>query len=200
MDSGTVFEIELPFQMGYSYARYVDISHIIGRVWDSSMLKVYNHTSGSPLEDVEFLKSVDLLFGPTLLVRKPTRRTTGWKVVGKFLMDDDYIVPNFKTTHRFPYIVEDESKIDLWLIVALGKSEEPMPYDRISHLEQPVLQGIDQIEARIVMEILRNRGEDPLKFYEWEELEDHIKRVYLRMINVPKYSDIPNLIRGVASE
>lgn len=196
IESGVILEIELPMGFGYAYAKYVDIHLLIGRYFDSSLLKVYDFISKEPIKNIDLFKDKDLLFGPALLTGKPSVRKTGWKAVGKYLTDDDFKVPFFKSVNKFPYIVENESLIGPWHLVTLGVSEVITPYEKIKHLEQAVLEGSDQIEARIVMELLRRDGREINKFYELNKVEPHIKRVYLRMINVPIYSTIPKEIRG----
>jgi len=201
VESGHIFEIPLPFDFGFAYGKYLDVSMIMGHKFDGHHFKVFNLISQEPIKSIDDLKNCDLLFGQIILVGKPNIRGKNkrWKAVGKELNELDLVVPDFKSALVFPYIVEDESKIDgdRWDICRRDKSIKAT-YNQLSHLEQPTLYAQENVEIRIVMEILRQRGDNPLKYY--PDAEDYIVRTYWKMINVPIYSTIPKEIRGRAIE
>jgi hypothetical protein len=195
--NGSILEIPLDNELGFCYAKYIDLSSKINRNFGSQLLKVYAIASINPIKDIEYIVNNDLLFAPILLSGKPTTRgQKAWKVIGNKLAESDNEIPIFKSARCFPYIVEDESKIGPWQYVELGKDETLIEYGKICHLEQNTLHNEEQVVARIVMELLRSEGRDVYEYFGFDGNESSLYGVYLKMKNVPIYKSIPEIIRG----
>ncbi len=198
MESGSIFEIPLQFNYGFGYGKYINISHIIGRQFDANLFRVFDFVSQKPIGNIRDIIKYDLLLGPLILIgTPPVRGQHKWKFIGSNLKESDLNIPDYKYTLHFPYIVEDESSIGPWSYTRnITEVSKPISYEKVKHLEQPTLHAPDQIASRIVMEMMRKSNIDPMIFFKDEE--EYIKRVYLKMINVPIYSTIPKEIRGKA--
>ncbi|MCD4793450.1 MAG: immunity 26/phosphotriesterase HocA family protein [Bacteroidales bacterium] len=197
IENGTILEIPLDKEFGFAYSRYLDISSSINREFGSDLLMVYSNTSLNSINDINDIIKSELLFAPVLIDGKPSiKGKNKWRIIGNYIDKSDDFIPDFKSARCFPYIVEDESKIGPWNLVKLGIDEIETDYHKIKHLEQNSMHSEDQIVARIIMELLRTKGIKIEDYFNFSKEEEHIKRTYFKMKNVPIYSKVPKEIRG----
>jgi hypothetical protein len=195
--TGSVFQFYLPEIKRYAFCKYFDFTHI--SKFHGLLAKVFDHFSDKEQNTLDGLKNSDWLFGARSMHRWPNlRKDSGWKSLGIMSSPEDEFVPDFKGVQSAHVIVEDESKIGPWYpihnLIQRGRNCE---YAAVHHLENKVLTVASlSLSWRTGMEYCRSRNLPVDEYYDLSDLGQ--KLVYLQMINVPAYKDIPIEIRGKA--
>lgn len=196
LESGNIYEIPLANSWGYGYCRYINVSNLIGRAFGSHMIEVFDFCSENPFRDIDYFKSVDLLFGSVFLNGTPRiKGDNKWIYLGNIYREIE--LPEFKTNNKIPFFHDDESLIFPWFVVNYKNNTKiEKEYFKIKHLEYPNMLSDLQIRSRIVMEILRKQGKNVLDYFDIEKEGDAVRFAYYLMKNIPIYSEIPKEIRG----
>lgn len=194
--TGSVFQFYIPQIKKYAFCKFFDFKHL--SEFHGLLAQVYNRFSDEEDNRIEDLKNCDWLFGARSMHRWPDlRKDTGWKSLGILSASDDNKVPDFKGTHSFPYIVEDESSIERWYVIHDLTKSEDCEYSGVRHLEMKILTTNNGLVERTGMEYCRIYDYDLRDFYDLEE--EGNKYMYWQMINIPIYSSIPKEIQGKAN-
>ncbi len=193
--TGSVFQFYVPEIKKYAFCKFFDFRHLSS--FHGLLAQVFNIFSDVKENSMDDLKTCDWLFGPRSMHKWPNlRKDTGWKSLGILSSPTDEIVPDFKGSHSFPYIVVDESKIGRWYAVHNLVGGEDCDYHKVRHLETMILTTTLGIERRTGMEYCRANGLKVENYYDLEN--DGVQSMYYQMINVPIYKDVPKEIRGKA--
>lgn len=195
--TGSVFQFYVPEIKKYAFCKFFDFKHLSG--FHGLLAQVFDKFADTEDNTIDDLKTCDWLFGPRSMHKWPNlRKDTGWKLLGILNSPNDDIVPDFKGVQAFHSVVEDESKTGPWYSIHnLTQAGDNCDYKHVKHLERIILTTSSLgLVWRTGMEYCRiNR----LKVEDYYDLSDEaIKSVYLQMINIPIYKDIPKEIRGKA--
>lgn len=193
--TGSVFQFYIPEIEKYAFCKFFDFRYLSD--FHGLLAQVFDYFSDQEENSIEKLKNCDWLFGPRSMHKWPNlRKDTGWKSLGILSASNDNIVPDFKGTLSFPYIVEDESKIGRWYVVHNLVGGDECEYEQVRHLETKILTTARDLLDRAGMEYCRING---LKISDYYNLSDTgTLYTYWQMINVPVYATIPKEIRGKA--
>jgi hypothetical protein len=192
--TGSVFQFYVPEIKKYAFCKFFDFKHL--SEFHGLLAQVFDHFTTTENNSLEDLKDSDWLFGPRSMHKWPNlRKDTGWKSLGILSAPDDEIVPDFKGT--LSRVVEDDSKVERWYAIHNLNGGEDCEYRQIHHLERKILTTSSLgVVWRTGMEYCRINGLPVKEYYDLNELG--IKSMYLQMINVPIYKEIPKEIRGKA--
>ena len=193
--TGSVFRFYVPEISKYAFCKFFDFKHLSVQGLIAQVFDRFEDTEDDTID----LKACDYLFGPRSMYRWPNlRKDTDWKLLGILNSAADDIVPDFKDVQAFPTVVADESTIFPWYpIHNLTRRGTNCAYEQVRHLEQMIITTSSLgLVWRTGMEYCRING---LKVEDYYDLNnDGIKSMYLQMINVPIYKNIPKEIRGKA--
>ena len=193
--SGTILEFKVPLNLGYGYCKILDFRNM--RMFDGVLVKVFDHITKEPINDISILSNKDLLFGCRRMPWLPGTRGKGaWKVKGVLIAKEDNAIPDFKYCIKASHLIEDLSKIEPWYAVKNINNYILSSYEKVNHLEDTVVTPRPGIEIRTAMEYCRIHKMDIKKLFELNEPGNNI--TYKQMLNVPIYSTIAPEIRGVA--
>jgi hypothetical protein len=192
--TGSVFQFYVQEIEKYCFCKFFDFKHLSD--FHGLLAQVFDFFSEKEENALESLIGSDWLFGARSMYRWPNlRKESGWKYLGIINSSDDGTIPDFKSANVFPYIVEDESKITDWSVVRNLTDFKDCNYDAIKHLETRVLTVTSlNLSYRTGMEYCRKNNLEVRDYYDLSNTGVH--DMYLQMINVPMYSDIPKEIRG----
>lgn len=190
--TGSVFQFFVPEIKKYAFCKYFDFRYL--SEFHGLLAQVYDHFADTESNYLDDLKEADWLFGPRSMHKWPNlRKDTGWKSLGIMSAPGDEIVPDFKGT--LSRVVEDDSKIDRWYAIRNLNGGEDCKYSQVQHLERIILTTSSLgLVWRTGMEYCRNNGLAVEKYYDLTE--SGLRNMYLQMLNVPIYKDIPPKIRG----
>ncbi len=195
--TGSVFQFYVPEIKKYAFCKFFDFRHLSG--FHGLLAQVFDKFSDTDDNAIDDLKTCDWLFGPRSIHRWPNlRKDSGWEYLGILNSPNDDIVPDFKSAQTFDKIVLDESKVGPWYpIHNLTERGSNCDYECVKHLEQIILTVSSLgLVWRTGMEYCRISGLEVKDYYDLND--ESIRSVYLQMINVPIYKDIPKEIRGKA--
>ena len=194
--TGSVFQFHVKEIDKYCYCKFFDFTHLSS--FHGLLAKVFDVFNQEEKKSIEFLSNADWLFGARSMHRWPNlRKESEWKYLGILHSPDDEAVPDFKSANVFPYIVEDESKIEDWSIVRDLTESKDCSYHAVKHLETKVLTVASlSLSWRTGMEYCRKNNLDISKYYDLSNVG--MQHMYYQMINVPIYSTISASIRGKA--
>lgn len=194
--TGSVFQFYVPEIRKYAFSKFFDFKHLSG--FHGLLAQVFDKFTETEDNSIDDLTTCDWLFGPRSIYKWPNlRKNTGWKLLGILNSPNDDFVPDFKDAQAINTVVEDESKTGPWYPVHnLTERGENCDYEQVKHLEHIILTPTLGLTWRTGMEYCRINGMRVEDYYDLSNAG--IKSLYLQMINVPIYKDIPKEIRGKA--
>lgn len=203
LDSGTVIQITLNNNIGYIFAKVVNMCDF--SEYDLSntfhlIIYPYNYIieKEEDYKEEEFIKSEPLtgpLFVDDILwaIRKKI-----YKIKCEVsLQDYEIIIPAFRSFSAMvfkPVYYEDEATS--WSYFEGGSSRKYFTanYDNVKHLEGNTALGYEAIEMRLSMEILHRSGKNIKDYYkleDWEELS-----LYNNMLYKTPFNEVPDEFKG----
>lgn len=98
LESGSVVSIPLIGNLGFAYAKYIDLLSMNTDSDFPDLIKVFNIRTIQEIINTDDLKNVDFLISPILPAGlRPTIKGGYWKIVGSMLLnDDDRKLPEFR--------------------------------------------------------------------------------------------------------
>jgi hypothetical protein len=194
--TGSVFQFYIPEIKKYEFCKFFDFKHL--SEFHGLLAQVYDRFSDTEDNSIEELITCDWLFGARSMNRWPNmRKDARWKSLGILSGPADDFVPDFKGSHSYPSIVEDESHIKSWYVIHKLVQSEDCDYSQVHHLERIIITTSSLgLAWRTGMEYCRINNLPIEKFYDLNDIG--VKNTYLQMINVPIYKSIPEAIRGKA--
>jgi len=160
-ESGTIFKFELPFGFGNAYCKLVDFSNI--SEYEGITLKIYDHFENDDIKDLALFKEMPLLMNPIPIVKMPSiRGKYAWKKLGILKEDTDAEIPIYKryVSNGFAWETIEEYESRQWFaLVKLREEVGPVSFDKVRHLEELFWRSTITIEKRVVMTLLRTRGD-----------------------------------------
>jgi hypothetical protein len=199
LESGTIFKFNLPFDMGAAYAKVIDFGEVIS--YAHILVYVYDYFDDKEVTSADFFKDVPIYMNPLPIALPPTVRGKGaWKKIGILREEKDKIIPAFKDPvyEGFAFnSIEKYREVEWEARINLKDKIGPLHFDKVRHLEEIFLRSTTTIEKRVVMNILRHKGEDVEAFFNKNMKEGKAWFLdYKTMRYIPLYKDIPEPIRG----
>lgn len=199
---GAIFTIPLLYNLGWSYAKYID-TEVIHPLNDgrknniSSLLQIYNFFSDEKQTDLSLLNEDSLLIDPIGVMRINNRnyREFDWEIIGyKPLTSTDYYMPNVKSYWPPIFRTSNEFKAHMNIFNTANGKGVITTKEKVMHLEFNYIRSMELIMFRITLEYLKLRNidiKDKYGFrYQGEEYE------YNGVFDSPIYSQLPIDIRG----
>jgi len=152
--SGDILQIPLLFNLGFAYAKYIDI-HKIFKANYPSLIKVYEYWTPDKNFALNMIEQSSYLLD-TILVAGilPTIKNNLWTNIGNLpINQNDLTIPKFKT-HEPVWNTEENAK--KWFIVEgfdISNKVEAA-FEQVKHLDTIGAEGTGNIETIISMRIL----------------------------------------------
>ena len=163
--NGDIFQIPLPADLGFAYAKHINLLQINSQAQYPTLIKIYNHRSLVSEKSVEKFINKELILSPLLIagVLQVISEKT-WKVIGNVPIDDgDKIIPHYKR----PEPSEENSREWYYLIDADISKKIKSSYEKVKHLETIGAVGSELVGTKIAMALLQDEG---------KRIEDHFLR------------------------
>lgn len=188
--TGDVCQIILPKELGFAYAKYIDLQEINENYRYPSLVRIFNIRTDDWNINIKQLDNYDLLFSPLLIAGiEPAIKAGDWRIIGNLLLrDDEKKIPNYKLNEngKWFYVIDADKFI--------GKKESK--FDSVKHLETLSATGASLLPTKIAMAFLRDEGK---RVDDYFDLEDYFERIYLEEVNTtPAYYKQSVEIRGKA--
>ena len=152
--SGDILQIPLCFNLGFSYAKYININKIFKANYPS-LIKVYEYWTTERNFDLHKIDQSSYLLDSILVAGiLPTIKKNLWTNIGNLpLNQNDLSIPKFKT-HEPGW--ENEENAKRWIIVEgfdISKKIETS-FEQVRYLDTLGADGSGNIEIIITMRIL----------------------------------------------
>ena len=181
-NSGKIFRLPLDYDLGYAYCQtldYTDIDPFNGRI-----AMVYDLIDKEKRENVDFNKLTQrpTIVGAHPMIKFPNSRgKDAWKLLGKVKLK---IIPLIQFKYHLRATMEkDWTKLTCWRITGIGfeSSNECVNYEKIRHLEIPVLYGKDSLIIRTTMYYLIKNNQKVSNFYNLKEFFE--RTIFIETVN-----------------
>ncbi|MCD9018422.1 immunity 26/phosphotriesterase HocA family protein [Parachryseolinea silvisoli] len=180
---GSVVSIPLFGNLGYAYAKYIDLSKIDSKISVPDIIKVYNFHLREVDVDLVALASSKYLLSPMIVAGlRPTLREGKWLNIGNVDVDNfDLELPDFKDGNT----TYDEIAKQEWFIVrdASLVKRERSTYDKVKYLQPYVGLGTGTIEIRLSMYVILRRKENVEDYFDLND--ERYKWNYMQVIDSP---------------
>ncbi len=208
LESGTVFSIKLNHNLGYTFAKVVNLTDFAKDDLSNTFHLIvypYNYVvdNENDYKQEDFIKSEPLtgpLFVEDILY---SIKNKIYKIVGNTeLKSYEKKVPAFRGFSAMVYgkihYYEDEATD--WNYFERGSPFKRIVanYNQVKHLEDNVALSNEFIERRLTMEVLSRSGKNLKDFYKlenWEEL-----CVYNNMIYKTPFNQVPDNLKGIVEK
>lgn len=194
--SGDILRFPLCNNMGYAYAKYIDLRNF-HNVNYPSMLKVFNYWTKTKDFDFATITQSSYLLQPILVAGiLPTLKNGLWEVIGNHeLTPDDAVINHFKT--YYPSWAE-ETAAKKWYYVIDGdlKNKTEAEFENVKHLELWDAQGTGTIEIKVTMQILLKENLTVSDYFDLEKEKFNLE--YQKALTVPLLSKLPTELQGKA--
>jgi hypothetical protein len=192
--SGDILQIQLPKDLGFGYAKCINLLEFNKEAQYPILIRIYNYRSFVPSEPLQSIVSKDLILCPLLIAGiVPTLSKGNWKIVGVDpVKDEDKIIPHYKRAEP------DEMNPKAWyyLVDADISKKISSSYENVKHLETIGAVGSELVGTKIAMALLQDEGKNIKDYFSLEEYYE--KEFYRQVTTIPVYSKQPKDIRGKA--
>jgi len=188
--NGDIIRIPLSKEMGFGYAKYIDLLSVDPETRYPSLIRVYNFRNMGEDIDVKQFNNTDLLLSPILIAgAEPAIRKKVWKVIGNLpVTTEEEEIPDYK------YI--DESKHYFFVKKADISKKIKSSFENTKHLEPIGAVGAQLIGTKIAMALLKDEGKDVESFF---QLKNYYEQVFFEQLSdCPPYYKQPEFMRGKA--
>ena len=173
---GSVIRIPLLHDLGYAYAKYINLLKISNSVSFPEIIKVYDSLTHDPITHaLELNTKTSYLISPILIAGlRPTLKDEKWVNIGKVdLSEGDTIIPDFKDN----FISDpDLSPSDVYLIKSCSLQNKTLSNQNDTRFLQHFLaEGTGNIEIKLTMYFLLKDGKNLAEFF---DIEGEEKRNY----------------------
>jgi hypothetical protein len=168
LEQGSVICIPLLLDLGYAFAKFIDLTKINEVATMPEILKVYDLVTTASDVNLEIL-SLKYLTAPMLVAGiRPALRSRRWSNVGKLPLEEaDYSVPDFKSGNE----TWDDIAKGEWFIVkgATFLGRQKSSYEQVKYLQPYVGIGTGNFELRLTMYFLMRQGKRIDDFFNLKE-------------------------------
>ena len=192
LKTGDILQIPLPMNLGFAYARYINLVEQLPNSDLPDLLKVLDYKTKSEEYNFEELENQDYLIAPILVSGlPPTIRKGIWKVLDEKTSVQDYNIPHF-SRH------EDWVSDDSWYYCVDADSSKKVrtTLERVKHLSPLAADGTGIIEIEIAMTFLIKEGKRVEYYFDLEEYFETV--TYEKVKATPPYYSLPKEIRDKA--
>lgn len=192
--SGDIFQIILPNDLGFAYAKCINLLDVYPDARYPILIRVYNYRSVEPQSIQEFLDK-ELILCPLLIAGiLPSLKNGTWKLIGNMpLQEGDIVIPHYKRGEP------DESPKEWFYVVDADISKKvKSKYESVKHLETIGATGSALVGTKIAMALLQDEGKEVKDYFELNDFFE--KEYYEEVINIPAYYKQPEFMRGKAIE
>jgi len=198
LKSGDILSIPLPRNLGFAFAKYIDLLSINPNSSYPDLIRVYDYKSKDQALDINDLKDCDLLLAPLLVGSlRPTVSKGIWTIVGNAtITDQETKLPHYRTFG--PPWINDEKEAKEWFYVVDADISRKIKskYDHVKHLEPLGASGTGIIELEIAFAFLIKEGKRIEDFFPLTKQME--KATYKKMMERPKYRDMSKEMRDKA--
>ncbi|MEM0941283.1 MAG: Imm26 family immunity protein [Bacteroidota bacterium] len=189
LKDGAILQILLPKNLGFGYARYVDLTKVVPSSSFPDLIRVFNYRTETEECNLEELENYDYLIAPLFVSGlPPTIRKGIWKILDYELSNEGFIIPHF-SRH------EDWVSEDSWYycIDADSSKKVETTLEKVKHLSPLAADGTGIIEIEIAMTFLIRDGE---KVEDYFDLEEYFETsTYEKVQATPPYYSLPKETR-----
>lgn len=198
VNHGDIIEIPLPNDLGFSYAKYIDLLKLVEveHSYPCLMLVYKLRTMDRLLEDYDNLNNLDLLFSPLLVGGvQPAISKSNWKVVANLdILPRDIFIPEYKQ-HQPDVITNDKDAKEWFCVSNLDiQTKTKADYNKIRHLETFGAIGSDFLGIKIAMGMLKAEAKDINSYFKLETFPEKV--FYNQVMNTPLYYEVPEEKKG----
>jgi hypothetical protein len=157
----------------YAYCRFYHVSSIIGKPSAFQMVGVYDFLSELPVDNITLFKKNEYLFGEVSMFDPPLRGPGKWKLLAREPVLPGVIeLPHFGFgSGTSGYYLKNG---DYALFSGIKTA-----YENIRHLEESYYYSEDNIQLRIILELVRIRAkalQKEISQQEWEDIAFKVLR------------------------
>lgn len=194
LKGGDILQISLPADLGFAYAKYIDLSKLDKDTLLPDLIRVYNYRSPRPVTDPKNLINTELILCPLLIAGiVPAIASRNWQIVASEpIAEEDKVIPHFKRME------EHKMKEIQWYYVIDADNSKKIRanYESVKHLEFMGAIGSDLVGTKIAMALLKDEGE---KIEDYFSLQDFFEKdFYNDVTGIPAYYLQPKEIQGRA--
>lgn len=197
LKSGAILQIPLPKNLGFAYAKYIDLIELNPNNNYPDLVRIYDFRSKDSNIDINNLNDKHLLFAPHLVGGlRPTIRKKLWKIIGQLSVNkEDTVIPHYKYSSTSTSTINELEKGEWCYIEDADISKKNhAPYNKIQHLETIGAIGAELLGIKIAMGLLKSEGK---KIEDYFELNEYVEReFYAQVMKIPFYFEQPKNIRG----
>ena len=96
LKNGDILQILLPKNIGFAYAKYIDLVELLPTPSFPDLIKVFDYNTESDKYDFEVLENSDYLIAPLLVSGlRPTIKKGIWKILEDKTSKEDFNIPHF---------------------------------------------------------------------------------------------------------
>lgn len=162
--TGSIVCIPLLKNLGYAYAKYIDMLKVKPNSSYPDLLKVYAKRTQERVRDIALLNLDTYLISPILVAGlRPTLREGLWEKIGKIpIGQEDNVIPDFKQGGSS----DPDNEPGKWYLIRDGdiRTKVSRAYDKVKYLQPIGAAGTGNIEIRLTMYFLLKEG---------RRIEDH---------------------------
>jgi len=178
LETGSILQIPLPKDLGFAYAKYIDLSKINSSISFPDMIRVFNYRTENENYDLSLMKIHDYIIAPKLVSGlPPTIRKGFWKIIGKGeLIDQDMDIPHFSRNEDWSEVDPDKQDKDKWYYCVDADSSKKIKsvFENVKHLTLLSAIGSGVLETEIAMAFLMKEGKNVEKYFELDEFYERM--------------------------
>jgi hypothetical protein len=116
LKSGQIFQIPLLENLGFGYAKFINLDDIVDNPSYPHMIKIFKYKTSDKSVKMETVMQQEYLLQPLVVAGiKPTLRNNEWSVIGSLpLLEEDYQIPDFKV---FDLFSQNQFEAKSWFLV-----------------------------------------------------------------------------------
>ncbi|GGC72612.1 hypothetical protein GCM10011387_27650 [Pedobacter quisquiliarum] len=192
--SGDIYQIVLPNDLGFAYAKCINLLEINPDARYPILIRVYNYRSALPQPLKKFIAK-ELILCPLLIAGiLPSINSGTWKLVGNTpLQEEDIVIPHYKRGEP------DEDPIEWFCVFNADISKKiKSEFENVKHLETIGATGSALVGTKIAMALLLDEGKRVEDYFKLDEYFE--KEYYKQVTTIPAYYKQPEIMRGKAIE
>lgn len=179
LEQGTILRIPLLMDLGYTYAKYIDLTKISSKVSMPEIIKVYDKLTSDKNLEISTLDSCEYLLNPILVAGlRPTLKKGIWDNLGKISLNEgDLQIPSFKRGNE----TYEDIELGKWYLVKNVDTNnvKEVEYDDVEFLQTYAGVGSGSIERCLTMYFLQRNGEKVSDYFDLDN--DEYKWDYLQV-------------------
>ena len=192
--SGDVFQVPLPDDLGFAYAKCINLLEINPEARYPTLIRVYNYRSLVPQKSIGKFVDSELILCQLLIAGILPAVSGGiWKLIGNVpVQGDETVIPHYKK----PEPNEEHAKEWYYLINADISQKVKSTYENVRHLETIAAIGSELVGTKIAMALLKDEGKEIEDYFKLDQYYE--KEFYRPVIAISAYYKLPDHMKGRA--